>query len=110
MEGSPTFPESQALPDVDYAGFARSLGLFGVNIDDGDKLGAAWEQALSADRPTVLDVRCDPDVPPIPPHATFEQVKGVASALLKGDEDSWGIVREGVKQKVQQYLPGHKDA
>ena len=52
---------SQTLPDVDYAAFARSLGLGGVNVDDGDALGAAWDQALAADRPTVLDVRCDPE-------------------------------------------------
>ncbi len=109
MEGSPKFAESQTLPDVDYAAFARSLGLIGTNIDDPDALGGAWEQALSADRPTVLDVRCDPNVPPIPPHATFAQVKAMAGAVLHGDEDTWGFVKEGVKQKVQQYLPGRKD-
>ena len=58
----------------------------------------------------MLDViRCDPDVPPIPPHATFEQVKAIAGAVLHGDEDAWGFVKQGVKQKVQQYLPGTKD-
>ena len=106
MSGAPKFAESQTLPDVDYAGFARSLGLAGVNIDDPDELGSAWTAALAATRPTVLDVICDPDVPPIPPHATFEQVKGVAGAVLHGDEDAWGFVKQGVKQKVQQYLPG----
>jgi pyruvate dehydrogenase (quinone) len=109
MSGAPKFAESQTLPDVDYAGFARSLGLAGVNIDDPDDLGPAWTAALAATRPTVLDVICDPDVPPIPPHATFEQVKGVAGAVLHGDEDAWGFVKQGVKQKVQQYLPGSKD-
>jgi len=108
MEGSPKFVESQALPDVDYAAFARSLGLNGINIDSGDALGDAWEQALSADRPTVLDVRCDPDVPPIPPHTTFEQAKATASAILHGDENAWGVVKEGIKQKAQQFLPGDK--
>jgi pyruvate dehydrogenase (quinone) len=63
---------------------------------------------LAADRPTVLDVRCDPNVPPIPPHATFEQVKSMASAVLGGDEDAAGFIKEGLKQKVQQYLPGGK--
>jgi pyruvate dehydrogenase (quinone) len=109
MEGAPKFAESQTLPDVDYAAFARSVGLLGLNIDDGGALGDAWDQALSADRPAVLDVRCDPNVPPIPPHVTFEQAKDTASALLHGDEDAWGIVKEGVKQKVQEYLPGEKD-
>jgi pyruvate dehydrogenase (quinone) len=109
MEGSPKFAESQNLPDVDYAAFARSVGLGGINIDTADALGSAWDQALAADRPTVLDVRCDPNVPPIPPHATFEQVKSMAGAVLHGDEDTWGFVKEGMKQKVQQYLPGSKN-
>ena len=66
------------------------------------------DRALHADRPVVLDIRCDPDVPPIPPHATFEQARSVAGAILHGDEDAWGFVKQGVKQKVQQYLPGNK--
>jgi len=109
MEGAPKFEESQSLPDVDYAAFARSLGLQGINVDTADGVGPAWEAALSADRPTLLDIRCDPDVPPIPPHATFEQVKATVSSVLHGDEDSAGFIKQGIKQKVQQYLPGSKD-
>ncbi len=108
MENSPKFEASQALPDVDYAAFARTLGLHAENITDPDELGGAWERALAADRPTVLDVRCDPNVPPIPPHATFEQAKSVAKAILGGDEDAAGFIKQGIKQKVQQYLPGEK--
>ena len=109
MEGAPKFAQSQTLPEVDYAAFARSLGLGGINVDKPKQLGKAWDEALSADRPTVLDVRCDPDVPPVPPHATREQVKALAGAVLHGDEDTWGFTRQGLKQKVQQYLPGSKD-
>jgi pyruvate dehydrogenase (quinone) len=109
MEGAPKFTESQTLPDVDYAGFARSLGLQGIAVDSPDGVGPAWDAALAADRPTVLDIRCDPDVPPIPPHATFEQIKATASAILHGDEDAAGFVRQGIKQKVQQYVPGSKE-
>ncbi|MGZ4541265.1 MAG: thiamine pyrophosphate-requiring protein [Blastococcus sp.] len=109
MEGAPKFAESQSLPDVDYAAFARSLGLQGINVDTAEGVGPAWDAALAADRPTVLDIRCDPDVPPIPPHATFEQVKATVSSVLHGDEDSAGFIRQGIKQKVQQYLPGTKE-
>jgi len=109
MEGAPKFTASQSLPDVDYAAFARSLGLQGINVDTADGVGPAWEAALTADRPTLLDIRCDPDVPPIPPHATFEQVKAVAGAIVHGDENTAGFVKQGIKQKVQQYLPGSKD-
>ncbi len=108
MESSPKFAASQTLPDVDYAAFARSIGLGGTNVDTPDGVGPAWEEALASDRPTVLDVRCDPDVPPIPPHATFEQVKSMAGAVWHGDEDTWGFIKQGVKQKIQQYLPGTK--
>jgi pyruvate dehydrogenase (quinone) len=108
MENSPKFEASQNLPDVDYAGFARSLGLHGDNIDDPGALGDAWDRALAADRPTVLDVRCDPNVPPIPPHATFDQAKSLVEAVLGGDEDSAAFIKQGVKQKVQQYFPSDK--
>jgi pyruvate dehydrogenase (quinone) len=108
MESSPKFAASQTLPDVDYAAFARSLGLGGINVDTPDGVAPAWERALAGDRPVVLDVRCDPDVPPIPPHATFEQVKSMAGAVWHGDEDTWGFIKQGVKQKIQQYLPGSK--
>ena len=33
MEGSPKFTKSQTLPDVDYAGFAASLGLQAITVD-----------------------------------------------------------------------------
>jgi pyruvate dehydrogenase (quinone) len=106
MGGAPKFTESQALPDVSYEAFACSLGLNGIAVDKPEQVGPAWEQALAADRPTVLDFRVDPDVPPIPPHATFEQAKDLAKALLHGDPDSLGIVKEGLLAKAREVLPG----
>jgi pyruvate dehydrogenase (quinone) len=105
MEGAPKFAESQTLPDVDYAAFATSLGLVGLNVNEPDEIGPAWDQALAAGRPAVLDVRCDPDVPPIPPHATLEQMKDTGKAILGGDENRLGIVTEGLKTKIQEFLP-----
>jgi len=109
MEGAPKFTESQRLPDVSYKGFARSLDLHGIAVDKPDQIAAAWDRALAADRPTVLDVRTDPDVPPIPPHATFEQAKDAAMALLKGDPDRWGVLKEGLMTKAKEIFPGQRD-
>ena len=109
MEGVPKFTESQRLPDVSYEGFARSLDLHGIAVDKPDQVGPAWDRALAADRPTVLDVRTDPDVPPIPPHATFEQAKDAAMALLKGDPDRWGVLKEGLITKAKEIFPGQRD-
>ncbi|MBP2328624.1 pyruvate dehydrogenase (quinone) [Kibdelosporangium banguiense] len=105
MGGAPKFEESQVLPDVSYASFAQSVGLEGITVDDPDDLGPAWDRALSADGPVVLDVHCDPEVPPIPPHATFEQAKFAAEAVLKGDPDAWHLMVEGLKTKAQEVLP-----
>jgi pyruvate dehydrogenase (quinone) len=105
MEGAPRFTESQALPDVDYAAFATSLGLEGIAVDKPGDIGPAWDRALASDKPTVLDVRTDPSIPPIPPHATFEQARDTAKAMLKGDEDRRSIIVEGIKTKVQEFLP-----
>ncbi|WP_211221068.1 thiamine pyrophosphate-requiring protein [Nocardioides insulae] len=109
MGGTPRFVESQALPDVDYAGFAAGCGLGALSITDPEDLAEAWRTALSADRPYVLDVRCDPDVPPIPPHSDLEQMTATAKALIKGDTSRWGVVREGIRIKAQEFLPGRKD-
>jgi pyruvate dehydrogenase (quinone) len=106
MEGAPKFTESQRIPDVSYEGFARSIGLYGIAVTDPSGVASAWDQALSADRPTVLDLHTDPNIPPIPPHATFEQMKDAATALLKGDPDRWGVIKEGFKTKAKEILPG----
>ena len=105
MGGAPKFVESQALPDMSYADFAAGLGFEAITVTDPDQLGSAWDTALAADRPTLIDVHCDPDIPPIPPHATFEQMKDAAEALIKGDENRWGVIKEGIKTKAQEFLP-----
>ncbi|MEV4601849.1 thiamine pyrophosphate-requiring protein [Amycolatopsis sp. NPDC049253] len=105
MGGAPKFEPSQSLPEVSYADFARGIGLGGIAVDDPERLGDAWATALDADVPTVLDVRCDPEVPPIPPHATFEQIKSMTESVLKGDPNAWHLVAQGLKTKVQELLP-----
>src|SRR4051794_17024745 len=105
MGGTPAFVESQSLPDVSYAEFAASVGLGSVTVTEPEQLEEAWRVALEADRPYVLDVHCDPDVPPIPPHATLEQMSDMAKALIKGDTSRWGVIKEGIKTKMQEVLP-----
>ncbi|OXM50124.1 thiamine pyrophosphate-requiring protein [Amycolatopsis thailandensis] len=108
MGGAPKFEPSQSLPEVSYADFALEVGLGGIAVDDPTRLGEAWDVALSADVPTVLDVRCDPEVPPIPPHATFEQLKSMTEAVLKGEPDAWHLVTQGLKTKMQELLPSRR--
>ena len=108
MGGTPEFVESQALPDVSYADFAASIGLGAMTVTRPEHLEKAWATALDADRPFLLDVHTDADVPPIPPHATLEQMTSMAKALIKGDPSRWGVMKEGIKTKAQELLP-HRD-
>ena len=83
MGGAPKFEPSQTLPDVSYADVANAMGISGIAIDHDDDIGAAWDRALAADGPTVLDIRCDPEMPPIPPHATYEQIKELTARFSR---------------------------
>ncbi|QKW54311.1 thiamine pyrophosphate-requiring protein [Streptomyces buecherae] len=109
MSGAPQFLPSQAIPDVPYADFARSIGLDGARVEKPAEVPAAWQRALAADRPFVLDFRVDPAVPPIPPHATLDQIEAAAASLVKGDSDRGAVLRQGLKAKVQEMLPGGHD-
>jgi pyruvate dehydrogenase (quinone) len=104
LEGAPRFLPSQSIPDVPYADFARSLGLAGIRVQKPQDVTGAWESALAADRPCVLDFVTDPAVPPIPPHATLDQIEATASSVLKGDSDRTAMVRQGFKAKIQDFL------
>jgi pyruvate dehydrogenase (quinone) len=106
MGGSPSFLPAQQLPDFPYAGFAESIGLTGIRVTDPAQVGSAWQRALGGDRPCVVEFVTDPAIPPIPPHADFDQMEKTAAALLRGDPDAWRVVKEGVKAKAQEFLPG----
>jgi pyruvate dehydrogenase (quinone) len=108
MEGAPSFLPSQQLPDVQYAAFARSLGLTGIRVEKPEDVEAAWRAGLAADGPAVLEFLTDPAVPPIPPHATWDQLEATVSSILKGDADAVSMVRQGFKAKVQEFLPGRE--
>jgi pyruvate dehydrogenase (quinone) len=100
MSGDPKFEGSQDVPDVPYARWAEMLGLNGIRTEDPDEVGDCWEQALAADRPTVLEVVTDPEVPPLPPHITLEQAKSFASSVLKGDPGAKDMIRQSLRQTL----------
>lgn len=87
-EAEPRFPASQVIPGFDYAGYAELLGLKGLRVDDPTKLGTAWEEALAADRPAVLEVLTDPNVPLLPPFpAGAQKLDDMRSALAEEGAD-----------------------
>nr|PZM99010.1 MAG: thiamine pyrophosphate-requiring protein [Thermocrispum agreste] len=106
LGGDPKFEPSQTLPDVSYAEVATAFGLEGIRVEEPDAIGPAWDRALSADHPVVLDVICDPEVPPVPPHVGLDQLSATAAALAKGDRGAWRMLMQGVRSKAQEFAPG----
>jgi pyruvate dehydrogenase (quinone) len=107
MEGDPKYETSQTLPDFPYARYAELLGLEGIKVDQPDQVGPAWERALAADRPCVLEAITDPEVPPLPPHITLEQARHFMQAILGGDPNAGRLIRQSIGQKLAGVLPGH---
>jgi pyruvate dehydrogenase (quinone) len=105
MNGDPKYEASQDLPEFSYAGAAEAAGLVGIAVDRVDDLGDAWDRALAADRPCVLDVRTDPNVPPLPPHITLKQARAFAGAVVHGDPDRVGMVTQSIREKMAEVLP-----
>lgn len=98
-ESEPRFDNSQDIPDVDYSGYAKLLGLDGMRVENPDDVGPAWDCALAADRPFVLDVRTDAAVPLLPPFPAGELLaesmeEGLAA---EGNTHALQLLREYVR-------------
>jgi pyruvate dehydrogenase (quinone) len=112
MAGDPKNPETQTVPYVPAAEFARLMGFEGIEVNRPEDVGPAWDRAFAADKPVVLEFVTDPQISPLPPHVRTTQLKKTAKALLSGDEDAVGIAEKGFKGKwaeFKEHLPGSGD-
>lgn len=105
INGDPKFEASQRIPDVSYSRFAELVGLRGIFVDDPQQIGSAWDQALASDMPVVLEVKTDPEVPPLPPHITLQQAKNFSLAVLKGDPNESAMIKGAARQVLESILP-----
>jgi pyruvate dehydrogenase (quinone) len=99
MEGDPRFDDSQALPDFPYAGYGELLGLTGIRVEDPAGLESAWDRALAADRPVVLEVLTDPDVPLLPPFPAGES----KLESFRAGIDQEGTAGQGARRLLDMY-------
>jgi pyruvate dehydrogenase (quinone) len=75
--GQAPYPDIQRLPDVPYAGWAQLLGLYGALVRRPEQVGPAWEEALAADRPAVIEAVVDATTPLRPPELPFADLRGL---------------------------------
>lgn len=105
--GDPKFEASQVVPAFSFAAYAEMIGLRGIRVDRPEEIGTAWDQALSADRPVILEALADPEVPILPPHITVEQAKNLMSSIIEGDPSRGAMIRGAFKDMLASVLP-HK--
>jgi pyruvate dehydrogenase (quinone) len=104
MNGNPKAEITQSLPDVPFHEFARLIGFEGIYVEDPEQLGAAWDRALAATRPCVLNVKCDPEVPPLPPHITFKEARAFMTTAVQGDPDEGAMLKGSIKQVLSSVF------
>jgi pyruvate dehydrogenase (quinone) len=96
---------TQAIPDFAYHSYAELLGLKGIVVRDPALVGAAWDEALAADRPVVMNVYTDPNVPPLPPNITVKDARNFLSMMVS-EPELGSVVKNSVKELVAGILPG----
>ena len=103
MNGNPRYDASQDIPDVRYSEFARLVGLEGIFVDKPGDLAGAWERALSADRPVVIEVKTDPEIAPLPPHISLKQARKFMFSMTK-DDDAAHVIKDTARQVMNAVL------
>ncbi|MGH9087545.1 MAG: thiamine pyrophosphate-requiring protein [Acidimicrobiales bacterium] len=115
LSGDPKNPATQTIPYVPAAELSRLFGFEGIKVNRPDQVVPAWEQALAATRPVLVELVTDPSVPPLPPHVRPHMLRETLSGLLKGDETAMEIAIRGFKGKwselaehAKDFLPGEQ--
>ncbi len=104
MAGDPKWEASQNILDFNYAAYAELLGLRGIRVEDPERVGPAWDEALACDRPCVLDMVTDPKVPPLPPHVKLDQARQYLAAMVKGDPEGMDLVWQSMRESFAKFL------
>src|SRR6202044_3869524 len=91
------------LDNPDFAGIARSVGLFGVRVDKAEELEGALTEAFEHDGPAVVDVRTARYELSLPPKLTYGEIKGFTlyatrTILSGGGEELVELARTNLRE------------
>jgi pyruvate dehydrogenase (quinone) len=106
LSGDPKFNASQHVPEFSFARYADLIGLIGIRVERPEDVGQAWDEALAATRPVVLDIQVDPEVPTLPPHITFAQARNFMTSILS-DPNAPSMLKGSMKDALKSVVP-HK--
>lgn len=98
-------PLTQTIPNFPYHEYAELLGFKGIYCDDPEKIGAAWDEALASDRPVIMNMKADPNVPPLPPHITLKDAKNFVT-MMADEPELASVIKNSARQLFAGLVPG----
>ena len=98
-------PLTQTIPNFPYHEYAELLGLKGIYCDDPERIGAAWDEALAANCPVIMNMKADPNVPPLPPHITLKDAKHFVT-MMADEPELASVIKNSAKQMFAGVLAG----
>jgi pyruvate dehydrogenase (quinone) len=101
-------PLTQTIPDFAYHKYAELLEFKGIYCDDAENIGAAWEEALASNRPVIMNMKADPNVPPLPPHITLKDAKNFMT-MTADEPELASVLKNSARQMLAGVLPTGKN-
>ena len=98
-------PLTQTIPNFPYHKYAELLGFKGIYCDNPEGIGAAWDEALASDRPVIMNMKADPNVPPLPPHITLKDAKNFVT-MMADEPELASVIKNSAKQMFAGVLAG----
>jgi pyruvate dehydrogenase (quinone) len=98
-------PLTQTIPNFPYHKYAELLGFKGIYCDEPERIGAAWEEALASDCPVIMNMKADPNVPPLPPHITLKDAKNFVT-MMADEPELASVIKNSAKQMFAGLLAG----
>ena len=92
------------LQPIDFAKFAEACGASGYTIEDPKDAESILRQALSDQRPAIIQAVVDPNEPPLPGNVSAKQALHFAEALAKGEKDAGKIITTIVEDKIREVI------
>jgi pyruvate dehydrogenase (quinone)/pyruvate oxidase len=92
------------LHPIDFAAVARACGMASYSLSDPAQCAAVLREALATSGPALIEATVDPNEPPMPPKATFEQTKNLVEALARGTSDAGQIARNIALGKIRELI------
>lgn len=98
---------TQSIPDFAYHTYAELLGLKGIVVREPEAIGPAWDAALAADRPVILNIYTDPNVPPLPPHITLKDA-GRFMSMVFSEPELGSVLKNTAREVLADVLPSKR--